>query len=308
MPVWTNGINDFEACEVCGNDNWTEVYSGRIRDGSVGNYAENGTVGECSVCHVQRLAERCTIPDDYYETDQYRLALQQSVSSEKAYAEQDWSVRYTHEVLWPTSVRGKTVADIGCGVGSFLDTCRGLAAKQIAVEPCIPFQDSLKNRGYHVFGSSEEASGSFTAAVDLAVSIQVIEHVSNPVGFLRAIRPLLKNDGELLITTPNRRDILRSLVPEVFDEFFYRKVHRWYFDTDSLVECATRSGYEVVSCVTIQKYGMANALQWLRDKKPKGFSQLPGIGPSADGFWKGYLQEIGQADTLSLRLRPLINK
>jgi 2-polyprenyl-3-methyl-5-hydroxy-6-metoxy-1,4-benzoquinol methylase len=252
---------------------------------------------------VQRLVEECTIPDEYYESDQYRKSLQQNVESEKAFAEQDWATRYTHEALWPMSVRGKTIADIGCGAGSFLDTCRGQTSRQIAVEPCQPFHASLRERGCQVFSSTRDAALACPASADLIVSIQVVEHVSDPVGFLRDIQPLLKDEGELLITTPNRDDILASLVPEKFREFFYRSAHRWYFDAASLTQCARRAGYRVAASTCLHKYGMANMLQWLRDGKPMGFAPLPGIGQGADGFWKGYLEQTGRADTLCMKLR-----
>lgn len=293
----------FGKCEICGTQDWLAAYQRRIRDGTVGKFKEDGLVAQCGGCSVQRLIETCATPDEYYESDHYRKSLQQSVESEKAFAEQDWATRYIHEALWPLSIRGKTIADIGCGAGSFLDTCSGQAAKQIAVEPCVPFQSSLRERGYHVFGSTRDAAAAFPASADLIVSIQVIEHVSDPVGFLRDMRPLLKRDGTLLITTPNRDDILGSLTPEKFLEFFYRSAHRWYFDTDSLTGCAQRAGYRVVKTASLQKYGMSNMLQWLRDGKPMGFATLPGIGPVADGFWKGYLEEIGCADTLCMKLQ-----
>lgn len=296
-------LSDFDRCEICEAQDWRGAYQGRIRDGSVGKFKKGGLVAQCGGCGVQRLIEVCAIPEEYYESDQYRKSLQQSVESEKAFAEQDWATQYTHDALWPMTIRGKTIADIGCGAGSFLDTCRGQAARQIAVEPCVPFQASLCERGYQVYGSTRDAAAAFPASADLIVSIQVIEHVSDPVGFLRDIRPLLKRDGMLLITTPNRNDILGSLIPDKFREFFYRSAHRWYFDSDSLAGCAQRAGYRVGNVGSLQKYGMSNMLQWLRDGKPMGFTTLPDIGPAADGFWKGYLEEIGRADTLCIKLQ-----
>ena len=296
-------LSDFGTCEICGTLDWQMVYQGRIRDGSVGKFKEGGLVAQCRGCGVQRLIESCAIPDEYYELDQYRKSLQQSVDSEKAFTEQDWTTLYTLDALLPISIRGMTIADIGCGAGSFLDTCRGQAAKLIAVEPCLPFQPSLRERGYQVFGYTHDAAAAFPASVDLIVSIQVIEHVADPVGFLRGMGPLLKRDGTLLITTPNRDDILGILTPEKFLEFFYRSAHRWYFDASSLADCAKRAGYRVAKMTSLQKYGMSNMLQWLRDGRPMGFSTLSGIGPAADGFWKGYLEEIGRADTLFMKLQ-----
>ena len=295
-------MDDFHSCEICGETSWQEVYRGKIRDGTVGRFKEHGLVAQCGGCGVHRLAEALTIPASYYETDQYRASLQQSVDSETAYIEQDWLAHYVHQAIWPRSIRGIVLADIGCGVGSFLDTCQGLAKTIIAVDPCQPFHAALRARGYNVYGTASDIDLSLLGTVDLATSIQVIEHVSDPVRFLREIRPILKPEAELLITTPNRNDILMNLIPDVFPKFFYRSAHRWYFDAESLAECARLAGYRVITNETMQKYGMSNALQWLRDGEPKGFTAVAGIGPVADSFWKGYLEQTGQADMLCMRL------
>jgi 2-polyprenyl-3-methyl-5-hydroxy-6-metoxy-1,4-benzoquinol methylase len=42
-----------------------------------------------------------------------------------------------------------------------------------------------------------------TASFDLVVSVEVIEHVESPIGFLRNIGQLLTPDGKGVITTPN---------------------------------------------------------------------------------------------------------
>jgi SAM-dependent methyltransferase len=39
---------------------------------------------------------------------------------------------------------------------------------------------------------------------DLVTNFQVIEHLTDPAGFLRAVRSVLKPDGVLVLTTPNR--------------------------------------------------------------------------------------------------------
>lgn len=294
---------EFANCEICGTREWVAAYEGRIRDGAVGRFKDGALVAECNGCGVQRLDEAACIPDSYYETDEYRKMLHQSVVSEKALAEQDWTNRYTHDALLPQTVRGKVIADVGCGIGSFLDSCRGQARSLIAIDPCVPYWASLKARGYHLFGTTEAAAVEFGGQADLALSIQVIEHVARPVEFLRGIRPLLNEiSGELMITTPNRDDILMKLLPQKFPEFFYRSAHRWYFGMESLIACAKLAGYQVAGSRFLQKYGMANTMQWLRDGKPKGFTPLDGIGPAADGFWKGYLEQTGSGDTLCLKL------
>ena len=53
------------------------------------------------------------------------------------------------------------------------------------------------------FNRPDFASALGGAVFDLVVSVEVIEHVESPVGFLRNIGRLLKADGVAILTTPN---------------------------------------------------------------------------------------------------------
>ena len=94
-----------------------------------------------------------------------------------------------------------------------------------------------------------------------------------------------------------------KLLPQDFPSFFHRIVHRWYFDAASLAACARHAGLEVIETRHLHRYGMANALAWLRDRRPSGRARLDGISPLADQLWRGYLEDTGQADNLYMLLR-----
>lgn len=53
------------------------------------------------------------------------------------------------------------------------------------------------------FNEPNFASALGEAAFDLVVSVEVIEHVESPIGFLRNIARLLKPAGVAIVTTPN---------------------------------------------------------------------------------------------------------
>lgn len=293
----------FQSCEICGADAWHELYRGPIRDGTFGTLLSDALVARCGACGVDRLAEAYCVPDVIYESDAYRKKLQQGLDSAAYAATHDELQIFTLQTLWPESWRDKVVADIGCAGGALLDLLRGASSVQLAIEPSDIFQSSLVARGYQVFPSAAAAAAAWSGKVDLALSIQVIEHLAAPVAFLSEIRQLLAPGGRLLISTPNRDDILMRLLPDDFPAFFYRSVHRWYFDAAALATCARRAGFEVGEPHYVHRYGMANALAWLRDRRPTGRNRLPGISADADQTWGSFLERSGQADCLYLMLR-----
>ena len=127
---------------------------------------------------------------------------------------------FTLEALWPRSVRAANVADIGAGGGSLLDHLRGVASGCLAIEPDPIFAAALAARGYAHFPSCEAGMREWASRIDVAFCIQVIEHVERPRDFLASIRGLLAPTGRLVLSTPNRNDILFDLLPNDFPAFF----------------------------------------------------------------------------------------
>ncbi len=289
-------------CGVCGFDSAELVYQGNIRDGVFGKHKQ-GRISECSNCNVQRLGEEYCLDNEDYVSGDYRESLGQDKMAENHYAVHDKLQKFALDVLWPKSLRGATVADIGAASGSFLDQVSGVIKKGIAIDPALFYHERLKSKGYDVFSFTEGAHEEWSGKVDLATSFHVIEHVSDPVAFLKDIRKLLSKDGSLLISTPNRKDILKDLLPDDFPSFFYRAAHRWYFDESSLRKCSEIAGFDVEEVKYKHRYNMANALNWLRYKRPTGWEGISKINELADDFWRSYLEANGTSDTLFILLK-----
>ena len=119
------------------------MYKGPVRDGSFGSYRDS-EIRRCNGCGVERLAESACLSHDAYETPEYRALLDQDHNINRHYAAHDELANFTLNVLWPRILRGKTIADVGCGGGALLDHLQGLASSLIAIDPAIPFSDSGK--------------------------------------------------------------------------------------------------------------------------------------------------------------------
>lgn len=298
----------FLSCEICGKDSWTPIYIGPIRAGSFGIFKDNATVATCGGCGIGRLAEVDSIDAKAYESPEYRKAVAQGLEVNDFFLHADPVQVHHLTAAWPYSFRGKTIADIGCGAGSFIDHISGIAEKIIAVEPTVIYQNSLRNRGYEVYNYANEANAVRPGTVDYAVAFQVIEHVQNPLTFLKEIFTLLKPGGTLLIATPNKDDIMLKLLPDEFPSFFYRIVHRWYFDRSSLSRSAVEAGFTIEKEKYLHTMNMSNMLSWLIQRRPTGNSKnLPGIEDEVNTLWSVYLETSGQADTLFLTVKKPLN-
>ena len=291
--------SDFPPCAVCGAYDWCAVHDGQIRDGSFGR-DRAAVIARCGCCGVDRLAESVCLSLRDYELPTYRNKLQQSHDTDKHQREHDELVRFTLEAIWPMSLRGVTVADFGCGGGVLLDHLRGSAGTLIAIEPNELFGSSLKERGYDWHPSGTAAAEAYPQGVDLLVSTQVIEHVNDPYRFLQEAYALLGPGGKAIISTPNREDILMEMLPEDFPRFFYRTQHRWSFHGASLAACAERAGFNVLEMRHVHRYGISNAMHWLKDKRPRGRIAFPPFDDQIDKLWRSWLEATGRSDNLYL--------
>jgi 2-polyprenyl-3-methyl-5-hydroxy-6-metoxy-1,4-benzoquinol methylase len=297
-------FDQFGACEICDIRDWRAVYEGTVRDGAFGNHRDGALVAACTGCGAHRLDERHCLAEEDYESDAYRDRLGQGTDLAAHFVAHDHLQLHALNVIRPHSLRDCVIADVGAGGGSFLDHVHGLVGRAIAIEPARHFRTALAARGYGTHAYAADAASALGPVVDVAVSLHVIEHVRDPRAFLADIRGLMKPGGRVVISTPNRADILLDLLPDVFPEFFYRVVHRWYFDAASMARCAELAGFKVEEVRYLHRYGMANALHWLRDRRPKGDTPIAGIDTMADGFWTSYLEASGRSDTLFMTLKP----
>jgi len=101
--------------------------------------------------------------------------------------------------------------EVGCGFGDFV--------ARVAREKGIPFEGCEQNakavevareRGVTVHTENAELlAESYPHEYDVVCAFQVLEHVSDPAGFLTASCKLLRSGGKLILGLPNARSFLR---------------------------------------------------------------------------------------------------
>jgi len=259
------------------------------------------TVTRCAECGVERL-EDVQLSADYYTGDTYRKDLEESPDVAGYFERHDREQFERMNLLEAIPLRDAVVADIGCAGGSFLDSISGFARTTIAVDPAEAYHASLRARGHEVHGTLDAALAKWGAAVDAVFCFSVIEHVEDPVGLLSGIRALLRPGGIALVSTPNRDDILMRLGSEAYRAFFYRKVHRFYFDGASLSKAASAAGFSDTRLRFLHRFGHANFTTWLLHGRPGGRIDSP-LGPLFDATWRATLEDRGLADYLYAYMR-----
>jgi len=285
-------------CPICQHMSFSTLYEGPVRLGKPGNLtAKNYTIQRCEGCESAYLDNS----DLDYESEEYRALVQSDPSIEKYYEIHDKQQPGHLRFVDLHSLRGLTLADIGCGGGSFLDVVSGLAGQTLAVEPSKHYHDRLRSAGHSLYPFASEALPEWQGKVDAAFSFAVIEHVQDALNFVKEIRQLLKPGGYLLLSTPNSRDWLLDFLPGVYDKFFYRYVHCWYFTETSLRKIGELAGFERVEIHYQHEYDLSNALLWARDDKPTGLGKFP-LFEDLNGIYQQHLEARGVSNYLYAKM------
>lgn len=156
----------------------------------------------------------------------------------------DFATALAKSLVERYGLREKKVVEIGCGKGKFIELLclygpnRGIGFDTTYDETTPnPAPDRLDFVKAHY--SAEQTGGD----VDLVVSRHVLEHIPDPVGFLRMLRESLDDSpaSVVYVEVPEVMLIVRDL--SIWDIIYE---HCNYFGHESLSSLFVRSGFDVV--------------------------------------------------------------
>jgi len=99
----------------------------------------------------------------------------------------------------------KSVLDVGCGAGLFLDQAKAGGLRTFGMELNQAAASLARNKGHRVF--SDLLTSQFTEncpeRFDVITLFQVVEHLPDPIAVLKQAKKLLAKDGQIIVSVPN---------------------------------------------------------------------------------------------------------
>ncbi len=285
-------MDDRSECALCRSSQSSLVQVG-VR------HATQADVRQCTECGFVFRWPRPAAEElaRYYE-EHYREDYAEPAAHERFRTDLD-EARSRVRRLLPLLRPDTRLLEIGCGSGAFLDAVRPYVGGRKGIEP------DAASRAYIARELKLSVLTDVADALrekhtfDLVVLFHVLEHVLEPVEFLRTLCRLLNPAGRLVIEVPNLDDALIAIykVP-AYLRFYYQKAHLSYFTRTTLGKAIEQAGL-VAAIEGVQRYDLSNHLRWMLTGEPGGQGYYHNVLlPSVDAAYADALIRADSSDTL----------
>ena len=189
-----------------------------------------------------------------YDQDYYEASEKASPGGYFNYSGMEKAIRKTNQFAISfierhiTETDNLRLLDIGCGYGFFLKQFLGFSSVELTgVEPGkTAAMEASKFINKIINNTFEQAHFEENCQYDFIAAFEVIEHLIDPFIFMRKAHDLLKNNGHLIISTPD--------IGSIWFKFLKRKwpgihpfYHNIYFSTKTIKMLGQKCGFEIIS-------------------------------------------------------------
>lgn len=181
------------------------------------------------------MSLRGETPDEYFD----RITSLPEDQSEN-FSKLIWIKEFLSEYL---PLNGN-ILDVGCGGGVFLSTFNNAYAhwNMYGIEPTTSFSELARRRANANIYNGTYIPGIFPIKFNLITVNQVLEHVTDPVQFLKNLKKDLLSNGIIYLEVPDISDF--ADLPEDHDRFHMQ--HLSIFSSATLTQACKKAGFQIV--------------------------------------------------------------
>jgi len=243
-------------CPVCGSH-----YSSNIkRTPFFVREFDGPTVKKCDRCDMVFLNPAMTEEAywDFYSNDEQKNFAQNITKGNYNAKISDNDMRREKMIAAYIGAPGR-ILDVGTGRSKFVGLVNNAVGIDISEERIRDAKEmGLPVELCDIYGWDERAA--------TITMFHVLEHILDPVRFLKRAHEILLPNGSLIIEVPNLNDALVGL--KAYEKFYYQNAHCSYFTPKTLRQLVGSSGFVVERELKIQRYSFDNHLHWLFRKRP----------------------------------------
>lgn len=144
----------------------------------------------------------------------------------------------------------KSYLEIGCSIGTGLEVAAKYNLEAVGFEPNSDAAQIALKKGFQVIIDFFDPSYFKDRTFDIVTNMDVLEHVDNPIGFLKKIAHVMADDALLLQQVPNAGGLI-SLVEMQKNQLFNGLIHLNYFDNNTLTRATEKAGFKCIGNLSI---------------------------------------------------------
>lgn len=165
--------------------------------------------------------------------------------------------------------KNKDILDFGCGDGGFLKKIKN-AKSYNGVELNLFNVNFIKKNIKKI--NIKENIEKFDKKFDVITLFHVLEHLNDPIVYLKKIKNKLNNKGRIVIEVPSANDILinHKFLNNNFLKFTLWSEHLMLHTKKSLITFLKDFGFKKIKVSYVQRYNLNNHLYWFLFNKPSG--------------------------------------
>jgi len=285
-------------CIIC-EGKYFKTISERVRDST------KHRVVRCKGCGLLQLSPRPSINKDKEFYDQNRQTKNIKGPNNLRLIKKNFlnDTNRRVELVSKYISRGRNLLDIGSGYGFFLQEMDNQGYEITGIETSKERREissevtKVKVLNINLFENEADLS-----KFDCITLFHVLEHINNPISFLRIIQKHLNSDGKLIIEVPNADDMSLGAC-EKYRNFYWQRAHLFYFNAKTLQKVIQKAGFSIINISYVQRYSIENFMNWVVLGKPqieKPSFQTKNAYKWLEDYYKKYLCEIGKSDSLIL--------
>ncbi len=132
--------------------------------------------------------------------------------------------------------------EIGCGHGFFLEAARNSPFETLGIDISAYAVEYAQKQRLPARLVDLEKAHFPPQSFDAVVAFQLIEHIPNPLKFMREVNRILKPSGVVLLATPNEGGYLRKIMGRHWLSYRHAE-HLFFFSPKTLGELLSKSGF-----------------------------------------------------------------
>jgi len=256
MPVYA-GKSEIKSCNLCGGSSFKPALC-----------CEGFSFVRCAFCSLvqrnpQPVKEEIVVRySQIYGRDylSYELANEDSFLKLQQLALKDAGFKNLEKKLFAHTT--PSVLDIGCATGALLAFLRGHGWRVTGVEISPGAEYAKNERTLDVRNLPLEENNFSSGSFDVILASHLIEHLNDPKAFLTEAHRILKDNGNIFITTPDISGFQAQFYGSRWRSAIFD--HLYLFSKGTLIKLLKNTGFKIERCRSWGGLAAGMAPKWLK--------------------------------------------